>query len=100
VAVAFTIPGPLRPFAAGESRVNLAAPARTVAEALEALWSIHPGLKDRVLTEEGGVRPHVNLFVDADNVRDLGGLEAPLPNSCEIAILPAVSGGGEEESVH
>jgi molybdopterin converting factor small subunit len=94
VAVEFTIPGPLRPFAGGHGRATLAAPAGTVAEALEALWSIHPGLKARVLTEEGKIRPHVNLFVDADNVRDLGGLAARLPaGSCEIAILPAVSGG-------
>ena len=94
--LAFTIPGPLRPFAAGESRVTLAARAGTVAQALEALWAIHPGLKDRVLTEEGKIRPHVNLFVDADNVRDLGGLAAQIPASCEIAILPAVSGGIED----
>ena len=95
--VEFTIPGPLRPFAAGERRVVLAAPAATVAEALEALWLLHPGLRDRVLTEEGRIRPHVNLFVDVDNVRDLGGLDARLPSgSCEIAILPAVSGGIED----
>ncbi len=93
MAVAFTIPGPLRPFASGESRALLAAPARTVAEALEALWTLHPGLKARVLTEQGQIRPHVNIFVDADNVRDLKGLTSSIPESCEIAILPAVSGG-------
>jgi molybdopterin synthase sulfur carrier subunit len=93
VTVAFTIPGPLRPFASGESRALLAAPARTVAEALEALWTLHPGLKARVLTEQGQIRPHVNIFVDADNVRDLDGLATPVPGTCEIAILPAVSGG-------
>ena len=91
--IEFTIPGPLRPFAANRSRVRLDDSASTVAEALEGLWSIHPGLKDRVLTEEGNIRPHVNVFVDADNVRDLEGLATPLPASCEIAILPAVSGG-------
>jgi molybdopterin converting factor small subunit len=96
VAVAFTIPGPLRPFASGESRALLGAPARTVAEALAALWVLHPGLKARVLTEQGQVRPHVNIFVNADNVRDLGGLSTRLPESCEIAILPAVSGGIED----
>jgi molybdopterin converting factor small subunit len=96
VAVTFTIPGPLRPFASGESRAVLAAPARTVTEALEALWTLHPGLKARVLTEQGAIRPHVNIFVDADNVRDLGGLNARIPDSCEIAILPAVSGGIED----
>ena len=91
--VEFTIPGPLRPFAGNRGRVALDDSASTVAEALEALWSLHPGLKDRVLTEEGHIRPHVNVFVDADNVRDLEGLATPLPASCEIAILPAVSGG-------
>jgi molybdopterin converting factor small subunit len=91
--IEFTIPGPLRPFAANRGRVRLDDSASTVAQALEALWTLHPGLKDRVLTEEGNIRPHVNLFVDADNVRDLSGLATPLPASCEIAILPAVSGG-------
>jgi molybdopterin converting factor small subunit len=91
--IEFTIPGPLRPFAANRARVRLDDSASTVAEALEGLWSIHPGLKDRVLTEEGDIRPHVNVFVDADNVRDLEGLATPLPASCEIAILHAVSGG-------
>lgn len=91
--VEFTIPGPLRPFAANSGRVRLEDSASTVAEALEALWLLHPGLKDRVLTEEGAIRPHVNLFVDADNVRDMEGLATRIPESCEIAILPAVSGG-------
>lgn len=91
--IEFTIPGPLRPFAGNRGRVRLEDSASTVAEALEALWSLHPGLKDRVLTEEGRIRLHVNVFVDADNVRDLEGLATPLPASCEIAILPAVSGG-------
>ena len=91
--VVFTIPGPLRPFAAGQARVSVEGGAATVAEALEGLWAIHPGLKDRVLTEEGAIRLHVNLFVDADNVRDREGLSTRIPESCEISILPAISGG-------
>jgi molybdopterin synthase sulfur carrier subunit len=91
--IEFTIPGPLRPFAAGQARVRLGDSATTVGKALEALWSLHPGLKGRVLSEEGGIRPHVNVFVDADNVRDLEGLATGIPDSCEIAILPAISGG-------
>jgi molybdopterin converting factor small subunit len=35
----------------------------------------------------------VNIFLGADNVRDLSGLATALPASCEIAILPAISGG-------
>jgi molybdopterin converting factor small subunit len=93
MSVAVTIPGPLRPFAGNRSRVTLEGPAGTAGEALERLWALHPGLKDRVVTEDGKIRPHVNLFVDSDNVRDLDGLATLLPASCEIAILPAISGG-------
>jgi molybdopterin converting factor small subunit len=97
VSVEFTIPGPLRPFAGNQGRVAFEGSAGTVGEALAGLWSLYPGLRDRVLTEEGAIRPHVNIFLDADNVRDLGGLAARLPaGSCEIAILPAVSGGIED----
>jgi len=93
VPIEVTIPGPLRPFAGNQARVTLAGPAATAGEALERLWALHPGLKNRVVTEQGTIRPHVNVFVGADNVRDLEGLATPLPESCEIAILPAVSGG-------
>lgn len=91
--VEFTIPGPLRPLAAGQGRVRLGDSAATVGQALASLWSLHPGLRDRVLSEEGAIRPHVNIFVDAENVRDLEGLATRIPDSCEIAILPAISGG-------
>jgi sulfur-carrier protein len=93
VSVEFTIPGPLRPFAANRGRVAIEGSASTVGEALTGLWSLHPGLKERVLTEEGAIRPHVNIFLGADNVRDLEGLATRVPPSCEIAILPAISGG-------
>ena len=91
--VEFTIPGPLRPFAADRGRVAVGGSPATVGEALARLWSLHPGLKDRVVTEDGKLRLHVNVFVGADNVRDLDGFATALPGSCEIAILPAVSGG-------
>jgi molybdopterin converting factor small subunit len=92
--VAVALSTPLRPCAAGESRVLLPGRPSTVGEALEALWAIHPALRDRILTEQGEVRPHVNLFVGSESIRHTGGLETRLPASCEIAVLPAVSGGG------
>jgi len=63
------------------------------ADALEALARLHPGLRDRVVTEQGEVRPHVNVFVEDVNIRDARGLQTRVPEGCEIAILPAVSGG-------
>src|SRR5947208_1131227 len=52
-----------------------------------------PGVRDRVLTEQGDVRPHVNVFVGTESSRWSGGLATPVPDGAEISILPAVSGG-------
>jgi molybdopterin converting factor small subunit len=93
VSVTVQLPGPLRPFAQGRRQVTLDPPPSTVGEALEALWLLHPALRDRVLDEQGRVRPHVNVFVGTDNVRDGAGLDAGVPDGSEIAIIPAVSGG-------
>jgi len=93
VSVSVTLPGPLRPLAAGQTHVTLPGAPRTVAEALEGLWQIHPELRPRIVDEQGRVRPHVNVFVGPDSIRDTGGLATPLDGRETIAILPAVSGG-------
>lgn len=91
--VRFFVPGPLRDFADGRSQVEVPGSPRTLADALQALEKTFPGVVRRVLDERGEVRPHVNLFVGEDCVRFGDGLSTPLPDGCEIAILPAVSGG-------
>ena len=91
--VVILIPGPLRPFSAGRDRVQLRRPPDTVADALAELAALYPGVSDRVVTEQGAVRPHINVFVGEENIRDDRGLATPVPDGCEIAILPAVSGG-------
>lgn len=93
MAIIFYIPGPLRQFAGGRSQVEVNVSAATVAEALEALWQAHPGLRDRILTEQGEVRQHVNIFVGEENIRDSGGVTAAVKNGAAITIVPAVSGG-------
>ncbi len=52
-----------------------------------------PGMRDRVLTEQGDIRPHVNIFVGTESSQWTGGLATPVPDGAEISILPAVSGG-------
>jgi molybdopterin converting factor small subunit len=91
--VTFILPGPLHPFAGGREEVVVDAASARVGDALLALWSAHPGLRDRVMTEDGRLRPHVNVFVGRESVRYTGGLETPLGDGAEVAILPAVSGG-------
>ena len=91
--VTFILPGPLHPLAGGHHAVTVETSAARLGDALAALWAAHPALRDRVLTEEGRLRPHVNVFVGRDSVRHTGGLDTPLPEGSEVAILPAVSGG-------
>lgn len=93
MALAFEIPGPLRPFAGDRATVEVAETAGTVAQALAALFRLHPGLRDRVTTERGEIRPHVHVFVDGEEIGHGEGLETAVRDGAEIVILPAVSGG-------
>jgi len=93
MAVRFILPAYLRPFAQERSGLELDASPATVRDALEALRALHPGVLDRVLTEQGEVRRHVNVFVGEESIRHTGGLETPLADGSEISIVPAVSGG-------
>lgn len=93
IRVTFHLAAPLKTFAGGRSRVEVDAAAPTVASALDALWAACPGVRDRVVSEQGEVRPHVNLFIGAESIRLTGGLATPVSDGAEISILPAVSGG-------
>ncbi len=91
--VTFHIPGALREFTGGRRTVQLENSPRLVADALSALYALHPGIRDRVITEQGQVRDHINIFVGEENIRYTGGLATPVPANSEISIVPAVSGG-------
>lgn len=91
--VRFFVPGPLRDFSGGQAQVEIGGSPATLGDALAALGALYPGVTRRVLDEQGEVRPHINLFVGGDCVRFGDGLATQLPEGCEIAILPAVSGG-------
>ena len=93
MSVTFHIPGPLRSFANGRSEVEVAGTPATLSEALQALWAACPGIRDRVVTEQGLIRQHINVFVGKEDVRYTGGLATPIPPGGEITIVPSVSGG-------
>lgn len=89
--VQVSLPGALRSFAAGRAQVEVA--AGTLAEVLAALGHTHPQLLPRLLAPDGSLRPYVNVFLGADNVRELDGLSTQVPPGSTITILPAVAGG-------
>ena len=91
--VTFHIPAALREFTDGRSPIEIEHTPATLAEALSILWSLYPGLRDRIATEQGQVRQHINIFIGDENVRYTGGLASPVSPGCEISVVPAVSGG-------
>ena len=84
----------LREHAEGASSLELTVtePA-TVGAVLDALAARHPAIGRRVRDESGALRTHVNVFVGADNARDLDGASTPVNAGTEVSILAAISGG-------
>jgi molybdopterin synthase sulfur carrier subunit len=93
MAVLFVIPGALRGLAGNREEVRVETAAGPLSTALSRLWAECPALRDRVITERGEVRPHVNIFVDGEDIRYAGGLDAPVRDGAEIFLIAAVSGG-------
>lgn len=92
--VIFNIPGPLRQFTGNQRAVHVEVqPGANLLQALHALFLEYPGLRDRVLTEMGEARRHVNIFIANENVRYTGGLATSVPAGAEVSIVPAISGG-------
>ncbi|HXY41483.1 MAG TPA: MoaD/ThiS family protein [Vicinamibacteria bacterium] len=85
------LPGVLRPYCAGASRLSIE--AGTVRAALEQLESKQATLYRNLCDETGAVRRHLNVFVNSDNVRDLEGVDTRLRAGDVVTFLPAVSGG-------
>ena len=87
----FRIPGPLRSLSDGEATVSVE--AGDLRSAIDALDARFPGFKGRLLDDAGEPRQFVNLFLNDEDVRLGGGLDSPVREADEIAIVPAVAGG-------
>jgi len=101
MVVTFHIPGSLLSLTGGTRSVHLQLSPSSLRQALNALFEVYPGLRDRILNEQGSMREHINLFVDKEDIRYLEGLDTRLTNEVEVSIVPAVSGGSYcRESAH
>jgi molybdopterin converting factor small subunit len=85
------LPTVLRPAAGGSAVV--AAEGATVGEVFEDLIRQHPGLKDQLLTAEGQIHRHLNIFLNDDDIRYLGKLDAKVGEADTLTLMPAVAGG-------
>ncbi|WP_190818236.1 MoaD/ThiS family protein [Saccharopolyspora pogona] len=90
MAVNVSIPTILRTHTGGQKSVE--ASGNTVAEVINDLDTNFNGLKDR-LVKEGNLHRFVNVYVNDEDVRFAGGLEAKVADGDSVTILPAVAGG-------
>ena len=92
MSVTVHLSGHLKPFSDGEVEVVLDGEFREVSDVLDSLWKRHAALRDRVLTETGEIRQHVNIFAGGDDVKRLSGLATTIKDQ-DIHIFNAGSGG-------
>lgn len=90
MAVTVKIPTQLRAATGGQAEVEVS--GGTVGEVLDAVFDAHGDLRERI-TQDGDLRRFVNVYVNDEDVRFLGGLEAPLADGDQVVVLPAVAGG-------
>lgn len=85
------VPSALRSFTGGHADVDTT--ATTVRDAIADLERRYPGIAARVLDGSGGIKPFIRIFVGAEDVGALSGLDTPIGDRDEIAIVPAIAGG-------
>jgi len=90
MSIEVRIPTILRTYTGGEKTVEAA--GSTLAEVIDDLESRHSGIRDR-LVDDKGLRRFVNVYLNDEDVRFLGGLETPVSDGDNVTVLPAVAGG-------
>ena len=91
MSVTVRIPTILRAYTQDQSQVS--AEGATLAEVIDSLETSFPGIKARVLDEQGALRRFVNIYVAEEDVRFAQGLDTPTPAGAQLSIIPAVAGG-------
>lgn len=88
------LPAALRQYSGGVSSVEVpAAQSADLAAVLDALDAACPALARRIRDEQGELRRFVNVYIDGEDARRVGGLAAAVPASAEVLVLPSVAGG-------
>lgn len=85
------LPTILRVHAGGSRSIEVE--GLTVADVFASIADLHPKLGAQLRSEDGGLPAFVNVFVDDEDIRYLGGLQTTVDDRTEITILPAVAGG-------
>ena len=90
MAIEVKIPTILRTYTDGEKAVT--AEGKTLSALIDDLEANHSGIKERLI-DNGDLRRFVNVYINDEDVRFIGGLDAELKDGDQVVVLPAVAGG-------
>ncbi len=90
------IPSPLRRFTDGQSKLEVN--SSTVGEVLSELFQAYPEIKNHLVEENGGLRNFVNIFIDGEDIRQKGGMDAEVKDGADVRIIPSIAGGAPKLS--
>jgi sulfur-carrier protein len=90
MSIVVRVPPVLRHEAGGAREIQ--ASGATVRELLDDLSSRLPELGSRIY-DGSEIRSYVNVYVDGEDVRTRGGLDAPVREDATVVLLPAMAGG-------
>jgi len=85
------IPTPLRGLTGNKDMVE--ASGATIAAIVEDLEKNYPGIRVRLMDDQGNLRRFVNFYVNGEDVRFLQDKETPVQATDEVSIVPAIAGG-------
>jgi molybdopterin synthase sulfur carrier subunit len=95
MAIEVRIPTILRPYTGDQKAVT--AEGATLSAVIDDLEANHPGIKERLVEDAPasgiGLRRFVNVYLNDEDVRFLGGLDAEVSDGDQVVVLPAVAGG-------
>jgi molybdopterin converting factor small subunit len=93
MAVTIEIPTAFRRFTDGTPKFDCN--ATTIAEALNILTAQFPGLARHVRDDQGQIRQFLNVYLNEEDIRFLGGEECAVKEGDKVLLVPSIAGGAE-----
>ena len=91
MAIDLRVPTVLRKHTDGQKVVE--GKGSTLGELIDDIGARHGDLRSAIVTDDGSLHRYVNVYVNDEDVRYLGGVSTPLEDGDTVSILPAVAGG-------
>ena len=91
MSITIEIPTAFRRFTDGAPKLDCS--AATVAEALDSLTTRFPDLSRHVRDESGQIRQFLNIYLNEEDIRFLGGESCSLKEGDRVLLVPSIAGG-------